>query len=156
MEFNATFIVAFVSFIIFIIIMNQILYKPIFGIVEKRKNLVDGNYDTARKNKKKVEAILQDRIDKLNEARSKVRVKTSEALNEANLERANRENEAKEEAKSRINENFNTLQGDKAIALDDLKKNVINLAQIISDKFIESSERIEITDYETIEKIMQD
>ena len=156
MEFNATFIVAFISFIIFIIIMNQILYKPIYDIVEKRKNLIDGNYHSARENKKKVEAILQDRIDKLNDARSKVRQKTSEALNEANLEKIDKENEAKEDAKSRINENLNTMQTDKTEALNALKKNVIDLAQVISDKFLESSERIEIVDNEIIEKIMQD
>ena len=73
MEFNATFIVAFISFVIFIIIMNYILYKPINGIVEKRKNIIDENYSLAQKNSEKSKAILQDRLDKLDNARSRAK-----------------------------------------------------------------------------------
>ena len=156
MEFNATFIVAFISFVIFIIIMNQILYKPISGIVAERKNLIDGNYQSARANKNKIEAIMQDRQDKLNNARSRVRQETAKALDEAKNERTEKENSAKSETKSKIEENITVLNKNRQDALNTLKNDVINLAQIISDKFIESPERIGNVDSETIEKLMQD
>ena len=34
MEFNATLLISSISFIIFVIIMNQILYKPILAIMQ--------------------------------------------------------------------------------------------------------------------------
>ena len=49
MEFNATFIVAFVSFIIFTVIMNLILYKPLSKVVAQRQQFIDENYEEAIK-----------------------------------------------------------------------------------------------------------
>ena len=156
MEFNATFLVAFISFIIFIIIMNQILYKPVCGIIDKRKKLIDGNYNSARANKKKSEAILQERLDKLKNAMGRVKEKTTEELGKVKEENLKLEQEAKEESKIKIEQNLNALNEDKNSAISALKGDVINLAQIISDKFIESDEKITDIDNETIEKIMQD
>ena len=42
-EFNATFLVAMISFVVFIIIMNAILYKPILSIIEERQAYIDKN-----------------------------------------------------------------------------------------------------------------
>ncbi len=43
MEFNGTFLIATISFIIFTLLMNKILYKPINDIIEKRDRLFDDN-----------------------------------------------------------------------------------------------------------------
>lgn len=156
MEFNATLIVAFISFVIFIVIMNQILYKPVGNIIEARKNLIEGNYQNARANKKKSENVLQDRLDKLKNARSRVREETTLALNKIKDNAQTLEKSAKEETGRKIEENINILHEDKKEAINTLKCDVINLAQAISDKFIEASEKISEVDNETIEKIMQD
>ena len=50
MEFNATFIFSFVSFLVFMWIMNIILYKPIADIVAQRKKYLDDNAEVANKN----------------------------------------------------------------------------------------------------------
>ncbi len=156
MEFNATFIVAFVSFIVFIIIMNQILYKPISDIVEKRQKLIDENYEEASKNQEKSKAILDDRLDKLNNARSRVREETALALEKAKEDKRKAQEDAKASAGLKIEQSVDALNQDKQNAINTLKNDVINLAQIISDKFIESDEKISQVDDETIDKIMQD
>ena len=155
MEFNATFIVSFISFIVFVIIMNFVLYKPVGEIVSKRKNLVDGNYQNARANKKKSENILKDRLDKLNCARGEVREKTTVALNKIKQEKRILEKEAHEEINKQIENNISALNQDKQEAINILKQDVLNLAQMISDKFVESNEKISEINDETIEQIMQ-
>lgn len=156
MEFNATFIVAFVSFIVFVFVMNQILYKPINDIVVKRQNLIDENYELAKKNQEKTQAILQDRLDKLNNARSRVRQETALALDRANEEKRKVEEDAKAQAGIKIEQNIDVLNQNKQDAINVLKNDVINLAQIISDKFIDSSDRISEVDNEILDEIMQD
>ncbi len=156
MEFNATFIVAFVSFIVFVFVMNKILYKPINDIVVKRQNLIDENYELAKKNQEKTQAILQDRLDKLNNARSRVRQETALALDKANEEKRKVEEDAKAQAGIKIEQNIDVLNQNKQDAINVLKNDVINLAQIISDKFIDSSDRISEVDNETLDEIMQD
>ena len=68
MEFNATFLVAFFSFIVFTVIMNLILYKPINNIVLKRKQLVDANYEEAHENSDKAVSILLDKEKQIKKA----------------------------------------------------------------------------------------
>ena len=58
--------------------------------------------------------------------------------------------------KLKIKENIDALNNDKEQAINVLKADIINLAQVISDKFIETPERITEVDTETIEKIMQE
>ena len=43
MEFNGTFLIAAISFIIFTLLMNKILYKPVSEIIEKRKLFFEEN-----------------------------------------------------------------------------------------------------------------
>ena len=47
MEFNATFIVSIISFVVFVLIMNKIFYVPITKIVEEREKKLKENYDDA-------------------------------------------------------------------------------------------------------------
>ena len=156
MEFNATFIVAFVSFIVFVIVMNKILYEPISNIVLKREKLIDENYSLARKNQEKSKAILDDRLDKLNNAKSRVKEETAVALNKAKEEQKNAHDGAKMESKDNIDKNIDKLNNEKHDAINILKNDVINLAQAISDKLIDTQDRISDVDMNEIEKIMQD
>ena len=48
MEFNATFLVSAISFIVFTILMNKILYAPLEKIVDERENFINGNYSDAK------------------------------------------------------------------------------------------------------------
>ena len=65
MEFNATFLVSFVSFIVFVVLMNQILYRPLDKIVRERKQFVDGNYNDANTANQKASALIKDRADRI-------------------------------------------------------------------------------------------
>ena len=65
MEFNATFIVSIISFVIFTLLMNEILYKPITKIVEEREHVINDNYECANTSKDKTTAIYTDRVEKL-------------------------------------------------------------------------------------------
>ncbi|MBQ8460349.1 hypothetical protein IJ541_09645 [bacterium] len=47
-EFNATFLVAMASFVVFIMIMNTIFYEPILNIIRKRENYINSNYEDAK------------------------------------------------------------------------------------------------------------
>ena len=53
LEFNATFLVSMISFIVFIIIMNAIFYKPILGVIEERENFINDHYNDAKNSKDK-------------------------------------------------------------------------------------------------------
>lgn len=48
LEFNATFFIGMFSFIIFMIIMNAVLYKPLERIAKERESLISKNHEEAK------------------------------------------------------------------------------------------------------------
>ena len=68
MEINATFLIATISFIVFVIIMNLIFYKPIENIVKKRQNFIDENLDEAKKNNATSQKLNDEYDKKINDA----------------------------------------------------------------------------------------
>ena len=73
MEFNATLLVSAVSFIIFVIIMNQILYKPVLAIMQKRQEYINNNRLAADEHGKHANALLEEKDKKIGEAHRKSR-----------------------------------------------------------------------------------
>ena len=57
LEFNATFFIAMFSFVVFMIIMNAILYKPLERIVKERQDLIDKNHQKAQTAKEKYDLL---------------------------------------------------------------------------------------------------
>lgn len=156
MEFNATFIVAFISFIVFTVIMNLILYKPINNIVMKRKELVDANYQEADKNSDKAVSILLDKEKHLEKATEDAKVIVSNKTAEAISKKDEMTADAKKEAQKNIDAYNLYYKNATKEAKEFLRHEIVVLAQSISDKFLGPDEKIseEISD-EKIEAIMQ-
>lgn len=155
MEFNATFILSLISFILFVCIMNQILYKPISDIVQKRKDYINDNYKTAKDNQDKSETILKERDDKLTDAKNKIRDKSLKEKADANLKKNDLILKAKDETNKKLSENKDVLNNEKKEANVVLKGEIISLAQKISDKLLNEKEIIDEIDTKMIDEIMQ-
>ena len=156
MEFNATFIIAFISFIVFTVIMNIILYKPINDIVQKRKDFIDANYNEAKSNADKTRAILDERKNKLASARQNAKERSEEKINSAKNKKDEITTKEKKSAKENIEkariENLNSSNE----AKEALRGEIKNLAQMISDRFLNHEEKIADIDNTLVDKIMQD
>lgn len=156
MEFNATFIVAFISFIIFTFIMNIILYKPINDIVSKRKNYIDTNYDKAKDNSEKTKAILEDRKNQLAKARLGAKEDVDKKIGLIKNQREEITLKAQKEAKELVEQNRLQSINSSNEAKETLKVEIKNLAQMISDRFINPEEKIADMDNNLVDKIMQE
>ena len=73
MEINATILVSAISFIVFIFIMNSILYKPVLEIMEKRQKYIDANKNEADEHRKKAQDLLSDKQARVADAQRKSR-----------------------------------------------------------------------------------
>ena len=142
MDFNATFIIAFISFIVFIFIMNKILYAPIYNVIQKRKNLIDNNYEQAKKNSDEANAILEEKKQTLLKANNDVRKKTIEMIEQTKNKNVSMINEAKKQSMSEIEQNLNSVNSEILEAKVNLKEKIVDLAQLMTDKFIQSEYKI--------------
>ena len=71
LEFNATFIVAIISFAVFIVIMNAIFYRPILEIIKKRDDYINSNYFDTEKNESETKYQKTNYSNSLTETQQK-------------------------------------------------------------------------------------
>ncbi len=134
MEFNATFLIAAFSFILFVIIMNFIFYKPIEKIVNEREVFVDENFDEAKKNNLTSKKLMEQYDKNIDEANLKGKNILSEKSQAAKSKKANLILDAQKRASDSIFNNQNELTSAFEQTKDELKPEVQNLAAQMSAK----------------------
>ena len=120
-EFNATFIVAILSFAVFIIIMNAIFYNPILNIVRKREDYINSNNDSAEEFNTTAKEYLNTHSDKIEEKQNECRAKFRSSIED--LQKKSREeiSKAKEISKMEIQS-----QKDSLLKKSDELKTIVN------------------------------
>ncbi len=154
MEFNATFLVSAVSFIIFTIIMNIIFYKPLERVIDERQKFLDETKNDAVYSSNKADAILKDRDEKLSKSVSDAKKLVADKVNEANENSRARTGEAKQKSMEEITSAKSSLQNEAKQNTEELKTKVKDLAEVISSKVLGMDVKIENTDNELINRIL--
>ena len=116
-EFNATFLVAMLSFVVFIMIMNAIFYRPILNIMRKRDEYINSNYDEAKE---------------LSEQAEKLDIKKTETIQQT-------QNECRTEIKNVVE----NAQGLASKNVQDARTEVKNEIQLKKDSLVRESEALE-------------
>lgn len=78
MEFNATFLISALSFIVFVFIMNTIFYQPVMKIMEERNSFINKNEQDALKANADSEEISKQKQNELSKARAEAKVSVDE------------------------------------------------------------------------------
>lgn len=151
-EFNATFLIAMISFILFIIIMNKILYRPILSIISERQDYIDKNNSAAMNSKNMTKDILDDKEKRLNEAAVESKKLISNRVMTENNNAAKLTEEAKKQSLSDINSAKEELQNEANEAREVLKGNIRDLAENISSKILGENVTIEVVDNDLIDR----
>ena len=136
MEFNATFLVSIVSFLIFVFVMNKIFYKPLTKIVNEREKILEENFNEAKVLNDYADKILEDREQKLNEAEQESRNIISEKIQQYNLQSKEKIIEVSKKSAEIINEKKVAMEQEMESAKIELNTEVWGLAEQISSKVL--------------------
>lgn len=136
MEFNATFIVSAISFIVFVFIMNAIFYKPLQKTVDERQKFIDDTTEEAKRHREKSEAILKDKERKLEKTKHDAKKIIADKANEAKDKKTTMTSEAQQKAVQTIDGAKVELQKSKDEAQNVLSGEIEKLAQDISTKIL--------------------
>ena len=151
MEFNGTFLVTIISFVLFVFVMNKILYEPINNIVAQRREFVDENLRTADINHKKANEISAQKEEKLKGARNDARNKYSDAVVDfKNDILKNAQCDADNELMQTY-ENLNNLSNE---AKEGLKGRMTDLANDIVEKMIGYRSEVQGFDNDAVNRIL--
>ena len=154
MEFNGTFLVVIISFIVFVYLMNKLMYEPVRSIVLKREELIEGNYSEAETNNQKSKELTDERDTKLVSAREDARVQYIETLNEFKEQKNDIIQQAQNETADELNsayENLNNVSND---AKNRLKGSITDLANDIVEKVLGYRSEVQGFDNDKIDEIL--
>ncbi len=154
MEFNATFLATIISFIVFIFLMNKILYAPILDIIEKRKNYIDENYKNAAQNKDKTNALIEEIKDKRNVAKDDARIQYSETIDEFKNQKKQVILEAQKAANQELSASNLELNSISNETKENLKGSMVDLANNIVEKIIGYKPEVQGFDNEKVDEIL--
>lgn len=154
MEFNATIIVSAVSFIVFIFIMNKILYQPILNIIEERANYINSNLEEALNHKNKAQAILDDKQEKIKKAHKQAKDTMTEGIENSTNNKANVISRALTLSREKIDTEKIQLSKEEEEARAILKSQVSDLAKDISEKLLGQPVHNIEYDHELVEEAM--
>ena len=135
MEFNATFLVSAISFILFTIIMNKIFYKPLESVMNEREKFINDNIYDAKLSSDKADAITKDRDEKLSKSQVDAKSLVARKINNANENSRNITDQAKQKSKEDIKSAKDALIKEAESTERDLK--IEELADVIYSKILE-------------------
>lgn len=136
MEINATILVSAISFIVFIFIMNSLLYQPILNIIQERNEYINNNKNAADEHGKKAQSLIEDKNKKIGEAHKKSRDIVATKTEAIKTEKNNALNKTKSEMSSYIDSQKEDLENQKNEAYYRLKGSVAELANNITTKLV--------------------
>jgi len=154
MEFNGTFLATIITFVLFVFIMNRILYVPLLGIMEKRKSIIDTNYKNAQENNDKAQELSAERENKLCDAKDDARLKYLETVDSYKVNRTKVLDSAQEEENNELNRSNEELSRLSDEVKDGLKASMTNLAEDIVEKVIGYRSKVEGFDNDKVSSVL--
>ena len=156
MEFNGTFLVTIITFVVFVFLMNKILYAPILSIMEERKSVIDGNYKVAEDNMIRVQGLAEEKEERLSDAKDKAKVRYNNIVEQFKSQKADIEKEANTDSAEQLSKSNAELENISNDVKNALKGSMTDLANDIVEKIIGYRSSVQDYDYkdDVINKVL--
>jgi len=130
-------VIAILAFLILYWLLNKYAFGPLFGIMEKRRQLVAEQMDSAAKNRAEAERLLEEQ----KQALQQVRQEAADIIGQAKTTGSKQAEEillqARNEAVRLKDEAVKEIESEKNKAVSALKAQVSGLSVLIASKIIE-------------------
>ena len=136
LELDGTLIIAMISFIVFALIMNEVLYKPVLKIIEERKAYIAANTAAEQKAAKETRDYTEKRDYELEESKKEARLTVSEGTVKFKTKQRELIKEFSENQRNMIEAEKQQLQIEAGNAKTVLNNSANELADIITDKVL--------------------
>ncbi len=136
MEFNATFLISAISFLVFVYLMNKIFYAPLTNIIDERAKLIDDTLKSAKNSNDKALELLQERENELNNATENGKKIVAQSVEIAVSQAQQLIQNAKNNFTSEVAIKKTELQNESDLVSAQLDYTVTNLAEEISSKIL--------------------
>lgn len=133
---NWTLGLQFVNFIILLMILNKILYRPLMNIIAERRGTIEGSYDRA----KSLEADIEDKMQRYQQQLSEAKLAANDERNKLRKTATEEETKILSEAQGKASSRLQAIKaqvGDEAAAASKkLKSEAQSLGTQIATKIL--------------------
>ncbi len=154
MEFNATFLASIISFLVFVFLMNKILYSPMEKIVKERQKFIDENFNSADENYKKADGLEHQREEKLVGAKNEARSKYNDSVNGFKAQKADILKQAQDKTNAELEEEYQKLNNISNDTKEGLKGRMTDLANDIVEKVLGYRSEVQGFDNDEVNRIL--
>ena len=154
MEFNATFLASIISFLVFVFLMNKILYAPMEKIVRERQSFIDDNFNSADENYKKADGLEHQREERLVGAKDEARTKYNNSISGYKAQKGEIVKQAQEESNNELAQAYEQLNNVSNETKEGLKGRMTDLANDIVEKVLGYRSNVQGFDNDEVNKIL--
>jgi len=135
-DFNATLPLMALQFVLLMVVLTFIFYKPVANILEERETFINTNLVQAAEKLTKADELYNQYDEQLKAARAESQAIVLESEREAKEIVASEVNQARQDASKLINQTNKELEAQKDLALQKLETQVDELSQLIKEKVL--------------------
>lgn len=155
LEFNATFLIAMFSFVVFIFIMNAIFYNPILRIIRQREEYINSNYEDAKRFVSSAKEFNDTYSAKIEQTQKECRHEIRQIVSEAHANANEKISTARENAKNVVRQKKEVLFNEGENLKNTVKTTVVkDLASSIVSKLLGSEVKVCDINSEAVNKVM--
>jgi F-type H+-transporting ATPase subunit b len=136
LNLNSTLVAQIFNFIILLIFLRLVVYKPLVNVLEKRQQAIADNVAAAEEERKQAEALRQSYLADLQKAREEAQAIVQQAT-KAGEAQAQQIIEAARVEANRVKESaLQEIEREKEKAVAELRDQVVTLSILVADKVI--------------------
>jgi F-type H+-transporting ATPase subunit b len=133
----STFFIQIVAFLILYLLLQKFAFGPLFGMMEKRRQLVKDQIQTAENNRKQAEQLLEEQKQALQQTRKEAHDIIEQAKQTSSKQADEIMTAARQEATRVKEEAIRDIENEKNKAVAALRSQVSAMSVLIASKIIE-------------------
>jgi F-type H+-transporting ATPase subunit b len=135
-DFNATLPLMAIQFVLLMVVLTFIFYKPVSKVLEDRELYISGNLSQASEKLVKADELYKQYDEQLKTAKVSAQATIAKAEKEAKDSVALEIGQARTDAAKLIERTNKELEAQKSTALEQLETQVDDLSQLIKEKLL--------------------
>ena len=154
-ELNGTYIIFIASFLVFMVLLNEIMLKPVGKAIADRKALVQEHLEVGKHSREKAEAELVSYQERLNSTRHEAAGIRNEASQAAQKVRDLKLKEVQDEGRQRLDKAKAELAEEKKQLVEGLVDQELEIVNTISKKLLGESASVNV-DRNKVRKVLEE
>jgi F-type H+-transporting ATPase subunit b len=153
---NATIVFFIISFLIFMMLLNEVFVKPVGEVIERRNRKIAAGLEASKESRDKIRDLTADYEKTLAQSRDAAQSEINSAVSAAQAVRTKELSGVKERSRKRLDESRKELQAEKTVLLENLVTEEAQLVQQIVGKVLGDSKKVVDINSQSVQRALEE